>query len=384
MPTLLGLGGKITGDHPLLAVGAAHGPAVHRLLAEAGALLAAALHHPPATAELPGQLQPGIHALVFQDMVNHGGDIPQHRLQAVMLGDQLPLHPHPLADIVDNGVKQGAPIELNGAGKDLHITDPAVGPAMLELKVMTLLAVGPSHFGFDLLFGEGVDLADPLKAELLPTPAVVGGGGGVGVDYHPVGRIDNQHHGVVVGEEAAIAGLAFPQGGQAAPVHPLKIPALQGVEDGRTQALEMVLEDIVPGSGPHTGHCGLLVERPGNHQKGDIRQKPPGQLQGLHPVEIGQGEVGENQLRGKLAQGGGKLLSPLHPFHLGGRQHLPHRPLHQLGIAGQILKNQYPYLVAHSLVAHLNSSAKGIGGGPGGAPGGGADLESVPGYAIWR
>ncbi len=47
--------------------------------------------------------------------------------------------------------------------------------------------------------------------------------------------------------------------------------AFQGFADRRPQALEAVLEDIVPGPGLHAGHRGFFVGGAGDDQEGGVR-----------------------------------------------------------------------------------------------------------------
>ena len=114
-------------------------------------------------------------------------------------------------DVVDNGVEQIPALEADGSAVNLHVPHVAPGQAVPEEKMAALQRHGPLHLLKYLVPGEQVDIGDAPGNEFCMSAAVISTGRRVGIHNAPGGRVDQQHHRMVMREKAAVACLALLQ-----------------------------------------------------------------------------------------------------------------------------------------------------------------------------
>ena len=101
-----------------------------------------------------------------------------------------------------------AAVHLDGAGVHLHLAHLAGGEAVLEAQGVRALARRLRHGRLHLRGGQGVDVRDAQRGQLLVRVAVIGAGGGVGLHDAARGRVDEELHGQVLLEDLAVDALA--------------------------------------------------------------------------------------------------------------------------------------------------------------------------------
>ncbi len=125
--------------------------------------------------------------------------------------DQLGFGPLALRDVEDQGIKQILAAQTDRTAVDLHVVNGSVGPAVPKLEEILVHGPGPPHGLGDFLAGQGVDVGHPFGPHFIAGPAVVAHRRRVGVDDPPLGRVDDEHRGVVVVEKALVVAAGFAQ-----------------------------------------------------------------------------------------------------------------------------------------------------------------------------
>lgn len=114
---------------------------------------------------------------------------------------------------------------------------------------------------------------------------------------------------------------------------------LQGALDGGDEPAGPVLDDIVGGTVLQGGHGGLLSDGAGKENVGHERVVPARQIEGAEPVEPRQGEIREDQVEFALpVQGGGEILTGIHPHDAAIRHFLLEQVADQLGVDRVVLQ----------------------------------------------
>ena len=126
-------------------------------------------------------------------------------------GLQLALALQALGDVVHDGVQELLPVHADGAAVDLHRVDLPARQAVRAQEMPPQAVLGPGEGAFGLALVNDRDLGQAPVHQLRPLVAVEAAGRGVGV--HNLGGlgVQQQHHRVVVLEQAAVALLALLQ-----------------------------------------------------------------------------------------------------------------------------------------------------------------------------
>ncbi len=114
-------------------------------------------------------------------------------------------------DVKDQRMEQIAILHVNRPAIHLHIADFAVGATVTKLEMVALLGAGALHLDLDLLRRQRIDVSNVHAAQGGYIPAVIGAGGGIGVEDIAGCGIDQQHNGVVILKKVAEACLALDQ-----------------------------------------------------------------------------------------------------------------------------------------------------------------------------
>ena len=127
---------------------------------------------------------------------------------------------------------------------------------------------------------------------------------------------------------------------------PLRKPRLgpqalfvQGLRHRLAKPSQPILDDVIGRAALHDLHRALLADGARNDDEGNVQLALLHDLQGAQRVELRHGEIGENDLRGRL-QVVQVILLGLHP--IGDRivAGTAQRVQHQLGVGGIVFQNQ--------------------------------------------
>ncbi len=109
---------------------------------------------------------------------------------------------------------------------------------------------------------------------------------------------------------------------------------------GRGEALEVALQHVVAGTGPHGRHGPLLADGPRDEDEGQLGIVIADDGQSLGPAEPRQAVVAEDDVPGLLPESAEQLVAA--PDHLGLQLHAgsPQLAYRQLGVVGRVLDHQ--------------------------------------------
>ena len=117
----------------------------------------------------------------------------------------------PLGHVEDDRVEHDPAVELDRPRVHLHVTHRPVDPAVAEVEAATPPRDRLLHLGVYLRRRQGVDVGDVHGQELVAAPPVPDARRVVGVHEGAAHRVHEQHDGLVLLEQAAVAGLALSQ-----------------------------------------------------------------------------------------------------------------------------------------------------------------------------
>jgi hypothetical protein len=137
---------------------------------------------------------------------------------------------------------------------------------------------------------------------------------------------------------------------------------LQGGLDGRTDAGQIALEQVIRGPRLHASHRGFLVHRTSHNEEGDTGHPLPGQGERGHAIEAGKRVVGEDQIGAELIQLAEKCVPAVDPA---GEERYA-GPLefvfYELGVHGHVLEDQDPERIGRHEVPYIGAIALPSGG----------------------
>ncbi len=179
-------------------------------------------------------------------------------------------------------------MDVDRAAEHLDVAGRAVGEQVLEERVLLVLGGRPAQYLEHLSGWKGHQVGDVEGGEPLPRIAVEVHRRLVHVDDVPMHRIDHQHDGMVIVEEAVVSLIALPKLLQRlAPLYRVTYRALQG------GGVHLSLHQVVLRSLPHRLHAQVLIGVACQNDDGDRSRCLDHSLHGIEAGRIRQAKVEE-------------------------------------------------------------------------------------------